>query len=160
MNRQTHIFNSPWFSWGLLILAYATFGRLLHSNTASSLNLLMWGGTLGMVIVNAGVLTLVWRPVRKFMLLGFQSDGGYSIMVLVLASLAVLAVVYVSAVVYGVVLIATSILVRVDCLVENMSDRASFIALVLLSLTGIGISWLPWLIQQGFTLFVAQFITL
>ncbi|MEO1095997.1 MAG: hypothetical protein AAFX01_13975 [Cyanobacteria bacterium J06638_28] len=155
MDRQTRIFNSPWLSWGLLILAYATFGRLLHSSADSSLSPLMWGTTLGVVALKAGVLTLVWRPVRKFVLLGFQSDWGYSIMVLVLASLAVLAVVYIRAFAYGVVLIATSILVRVDCLAKNMSDRASFVTLVLLSFIGIGVSWLPVLLQQGLTRFTA-----
>ncbi|MEM0980918.1 MAG: hypothetical protein AAGH78_11665 [Cyanobacteria bacterium P01_H01_bin.58] len=155
MNRQTRIFNSPWLSWGLLILAYATFGRLLHSSADGSLSPLMWGMTLGMVILKAGILTLVWRPVHKFVLLGFQSDWGYSIMVLVLASLAVLAVVHIRAFAYGVVLIATSLLVRVDCLVQQMSDRASFVALVLLSFIGIGVSWLPVLLQQGLRHFIA-----
>ncbi|MBE7381999.1 MAG: hypothetical protein F6J95_011375 [Leptolyngbya sp. SIO1E4] len=137
---------SHWLSWILLLLAYATFGRLLHSNEVSNL---VWGSTLAFVVVKASVLTLAWTPIRKFVLLGFQSDVGYSIMVLVLASLAVLAVVQFRAFAYVIVLVAASILVRVDCLVDGMGDRISFLILILLPLMGLGVSWLPQLLYRG-----------
>ncbi len=149
MNTPTRIMNSHWLSWGLLVIAYATFGRLLHTTHAPQY---AWGIVVAMIITKAAVLTLLWPPLRKFVLMGFQSDAGYSIMVLVLASLAVLAVVQIRAFAYGVVLIATSILVRVDCLIKSMGDRASFGALVLLPVIGIGLSWIPPLLHQGFTL--------
>ena len=136
--------NSRWLSWGLLVLAYATFGQLLQAGEAGQV---IWWSTLTFVFAKASVLTLIWRPVRKFVLLGFQSDAGYSIMVLVLASLAVLAVVQFRAFAYVVVLIATSILVRIDTLIDNMGNRLSFLTLLLLPLTGLGLSWLlQWLI--------------
>ncbi|MGF1460218.1 MAG: hypothetical protein ACFBSG_14480 [Leptolyngbyaceae cyanobacterium] len=134
------VITSYWLSWGLLILAYATYGQLLHSTQTDEY---IWYVTVGFVIVKAGMLTLFWAPVRDFALRGFQSDVGYSIMVLVLASLAVVAVVQFRAFAYIVVLIAAALLVRVDCLIDGLSDRRSFLTLILLALIGLGISWLP-----------------
>lgn len=138
--------NNRWLSWTLLVVAYATFGQLLHSNGASDL---VWGVTLVFVMVKACVLTLIWQPVRRFVLLGFQSDAGYSIMVLVLASLAVLVVVQFRAFAYVLVLIATTILARVDCLVDALGDRQSLGVLILLPLLGLAISWLSQLERIG-----------
>lgn len=135
-----------WLSWGLLILAYATYGQLLHSGDSSEY---IWAATVIFLIVKAGILTLVWRPVRDFALKGFQTDIGYSIMVLVLASLAVLAVVQFRTFAYVVVLIAAALLVRVDCLIDGMDDRVAFTTLVILPLIGLGASWLPTLLFQG-----------
>jgi hypothetical protein len=137
---------SQWLSWGLLTVAYATFGQLLHTTETDDL---IWLGTLVFLIVKAGILTLIWVPVRKFALRGFQSDVGYSIMVLVLASLAVLAVVQFRAFAYVIVLVATALLVRVDCLINGMGDLRAFLMLILLPLLGLGLSWLPQLVFQG-----------
>lgn len=138
---------SHWLSWGLLIVAYATYGQLLHSGEPASQYI--WFATLAFVVIKAGVLTLIWQPVRDFVLKGFKTDVGYSVMVLALASLAVLAVVQFRALTYIIVLIAAALLVRVDCLTEGMGDRLSFLTLVLLSLIGLGLSWLPTLLFQG-----------
>jgi hypothetical protein len=137
---------SHWLSWGLLTLAYATYGQLLHNYDSSQL---MWWVTLAFVVIKASVLTLLWRPVRDFVLKGFKTDVGYSIMVLALASFAVLAVTQFRTFAYMVVLITAALLVKVDCLVDGMGDRLSFFTLVSLSLVGLGISWLPFLLFQG-----------
>lgn len=137
---------SHWLSWGLLILGYATYGQLLHSNASDDY---MWWVTLAFMVVKSGILTLVWRPVRDLAIKGFQSDVGYSVMVLALASSAVLAVVQFRAFAYFIVLVATALLVRVDCLAQGMGDRRSFITLVLLAMMGLGLSWLPVLLFQG-----------
>jgi hypothetical protein len=137
---------SHWLSWGLLVVAYATFGQLLHAGKSGDV---IWLLTLVFLIAKAGMLTLIWPPVRKFVLRGFQSDVGYSIMVLVLASLAVLAVVQFRAFAYVIVLVATAILVRVDCLIKGMGDRLAFLTLILLPLLGLGLSWLPYMVFQG-----------
>lgn len=140
------LMKSHWLSWGLLVLGYATYGQLLHSVDSSQV---AWLFTLGFVLVKAGVLTLLWPPVRDFALKGFKTDVGYTIMVLALASLAVLAVVQFRTFTYIILLIASALLVRVDCLVDGMSDRLSFVTLVLLSLIGLGLSWLPTLLFHG-----------
>lgn len=140
------VLKSHWLSWTLLVVSYATFGQLLHAGASSQL---IWAATLIFLVVKAGILTLIWQPVRDFALKGFQTDIGYSVMVLVLASLAVLAVVQFRAFAYIIVLVAAALLVRVDCLVDGMSDRLAFLTLVMLSLIGLGLSWLPTLLFQG-----------
>lgn len=137
---------SHWLSWGLLLLSYATYGQLLHSNDSSQF---IWLVTLAFVVIKAGVFTLLWQFVRDFVLKGFKTDVGYSVMVLVLASSAVLAVTQFRTFAYVVVLIAAALLVKVDCLIDGMSDRLSFITIVLLSLIGLGLSWLPTLLFHG-----------
>ncbi len=134
-----------WLSWGLLMLAYATFGQLLHSNAA---NLTLWLFTLAFLVFKASVLTLFWRPARDFVLRGFQSDVGYIVMVLTFALGTVMAVVYFRAFGYVLVLVATAILVRVDCLIEGMEDFLAFLLLVGLPLAGLGLSWLPTLLLK------------
>jgi hypothetical protein len=74
---------------------------------------------------------------------------GYFIMVLVLASFAVVAAAQFHAFVYVIVLVASGILVRVDCLLEAMSDRVTFLILVLLPTIGLGLSWLPAMLFRG-----------
>jgi len=140
------LIKSHWLSWALLVLSYATYGQLLHSTDSSQL---VWLVTLGFIVVKAGILTLLWPPVREFALKGFKTDVGYTIMVLVLASFAVLAVVQFRTFAYMIVLLASALLVRVDCLIDDMGDRLSFLTLVLLSLIGLGISWLPTLLFYG-----------
>ncbi|MEM6520918.1 MAG: hypothetical protein AAF722_16475 [Cyanobacteria bacterium P01_C01_bin.70] len=135
-----------WLSRGALVLAYATYGQLLHANDANRYH---WLATLAFIVFKAGVLTLLWRPVRNFVLKGFKTDVGYSVMVLVLASMAVVAAVYFRTFAYMIVLVATALLVRVDCLIDSFGDRLSFLMLVLLALLGLGISWLPLLLFQG-----------
>ncbi|MGF1524375.1 MAG: hypothetical protein ACFBSF_18805 [Leptolyngbyaceae cyanobacterium] len=134
---------SRWLSWGLFVVAYATFGQLLQGNYAGHA---IWITTLIFVMAKASILTFVWTPIRKFALLGFQSDTGYSIMVLLLASLAVVAVVQFRAFAYVVVLVATAILVRIDTLIDDLGDHLAFLTLALLPLIGLGLSWLPQLI--------------
>ncbi|MEL6382436.1 MAG: hypothetical protein AAFQ89_08180 [Cyanobacteria bacterium J06626_18] len=134
---------SRWLSWGLFVVAYATFGQLLQDSYAGQA---IWITTLIFVLVKASILTFVWTPIRKFALLGFQSDAGYSIMVLLFASLAVVAVVQFRAFAYVVVLVATAILVRIDTLIDDLGDRWAFLTLTLLPLIGLGLSWLPRLI--------------
>lgn len=135
-----------WLSWGLLVLGYATYGQLLHSNASDQY---IWLVTLACIVIKSGILTLTWKPVRDLAIRGFQSDVGYSIMVLVFASLAVLAVVQLRAFAYFIVLVATALLVRVDCLAQGMGDRLSFVTLVLLATLGLGLSWLPVLLLQS-----------
>lgn len=140
---------SFWLSWGLLVLAYATFGQWLHGDGAEAL---VWWVTLAFVVLAAGGLTLIWQSVRQLVLMGFQSDVGYAVMVLLLASSAVLAVVQFRAFAYVVVLAAASILVKVDCLIQDLGDRLSFVVLLILPIIGLGLSWAPHLLPLGLEL--------
>ena len=129
-----------WLSWVLLVLAYSTYGQQLHGTGAEQT---VWLASIGFAVVKASLFTLLWRPARRFVLLGFQSDAGYSIMVLVLASLAVLVVVQFRTFAYIVVLVAAAILVRVDCLIQRLDDRQTFLMLLVLPLLGLGLTWVP-----------------
>jgi hypothetical protein len=137
---------AAWVSWLLLVLAYITYGQLLHQAEASAT---VWFVSLAFLLVKASIFTLLWHPARQLMLLGFKSDAGYSIMVLVLASLTVLVVVQFRAFAYIVVLVATAMLVRVDCLIQQRSDRWTFLVLLGLPLVGLGLTWLPDVVRGG-----------
>lgn len=137
---------SYWLSCALLVLAYTTCGRWLQGYEVTKA--IWWSTTTGFVIATAAALTLTWDAVCKFMLRGFQSDVGYSIMALMLTCLVVLSVVQFHTSAYLVLLVATSVLVRVDCLVQNLSDLQSFLVLTFLPVLGLGLSWLPHLFQS------------
>lgn len=135
-----------WISWILLAVAYATFGQLLHH---SGMGQMAWMGCIAFVVAIAGMLTVFWQPTRQVLLLCFQSDTGYSIMVLATASLAVLVVVQVHTFAYLLVLVATSLLARVDSLVDHLGNRVAFLYLVGVPLLGLGISWVPTLVNRA-----------
>lgn len=137
---------AAWVSWVLLVLAYITYGRLLHQAEAS---VTVWLVSLGFILIKASIFTLLWHPARRLMLLGFKSDVGYLVMVLVLASLTVLVVVQFRAFAYIVVLVATAMLVRVDCLIQQRGDRWTFLVLLGLPLVGLGLTWLPAVVRGG-----------
>jgi hypothetical protein len=128
----------PWLSWLLLLLAYATYGRLLKHNEASSLE---WALSVGFAVVIGGGLTVLWPLCRRVLLLGFQSDFGYFIMALSIASLAVVAVTQFQLFVYVSMLVAVSLLARVDTLVANINQLAAFGILTALALFGLSLSW-------------------
>jgi hypothetical protein len=137
---------TAWVSWALLVLAYTTYGQLLHQAEASAT---VWCVSLAFILIKASIFTLLWHPARRLMLLGFKSDVGYLVMVLVLASLTVLVMVQFRAFAYIVVLLATAMLVRVDCLIQQRSDRWTFLVLLGLPFVGLGLTWLPDVVRGG-----------
>jgi hypothetical protein len=139
-------FGGPWLSSALLVIAYATYGRFLHDGEAS---LLRWVFSGGFAIAIAGIMTILWVPTRRIILLGFKSDIGYAIMVLTLASLAVLAVVQIRVFSYFLVLTAVSLLARVDTLINDLHPALAFSLLALLAFIGLGLSWVPFLVSEG-----------
>jgi hypothetical protein len=134
---------SVWLSWALLVMAYATYGQFLHSVEATPLT---WGLSAGFAIALSGMMTILWVRSRQVILLGFRSDVGYSIMVLVLASLAVVAVYHFRGFAYFMVLIAVSLLARIDTLILDLNNALAFLTLSFLSLLGLGLSWIPHLL--------------
>jgi len=133
---------TPWLSWLLLVLAYMTYGRFLHSLEVATY---VWVLSGMFAIALAGIFTIFWAPFRRVLLMGFQSDAGYSIMVLAIASLSVLAVVQFHLFAYVLVLAAVSLLARVDTLLLDLGSPLSFLVLAGLPFLGLGIGWwLPW----------------
>ncbi|MEY3299000.1 MAG: hypothetical protein RLZZ597_2260, partial [Cyanobacteriota bacterium] len=81
--------DSPWLSSVLMMAAYITYGGFLMHIGASPV---VWGISLGVAVIFPALCTVCWKTCRRFILMGFQSDLGYVIMALSLASLAVAAV--------------------------------------------------------------------
>ncbi|MEM6254638.1 MAG: hypothetical protein AAF821_17125 [Cyanobacteria bacterium P01_D01_bin.156] len=127
----------PWLSALLLLLAYMGFGAFLHARHSSDL---MWWLGLGHAAIEAACLTFLWKPLRNFFLLGFQSDLGYTIMALVMASLAVVIVSWIQIFVYFLVMLAAALLLRVELLIRDISNSFAFIVIFVLSIGGLGLS--------------------
>ncbi|WP_155523660.1 hypothetical protein [Nodosilinea nodulosa] len=129
-----------WLSWTLMVIAHATYGGFLHARSAGPT---AWLLSIGIAIGGAGAITLFWPQIRRVILLGFQSDIGYFVMALSLASLAVVAVTQFQLFAYFAMLVAVSLLARVDNLILGIQDTAAFLWLSGLALLGLALSWLP-----------------
>jgi hypothetical protein len=142
--RQTLV--RPWLSWALLVVAYATYGGFLHDmeTTPSS-----WAISIVLTILLAAVTTIAWRPCRQVILLGFQSDLGYFIMALMLASLAVIAVTQFRIFTFWLLLVTVSLLARVDMLITKFEGAIAFLIMVALSMLGLGLAWIPHLLNTS-----------
>ena len=133
-------------SYILLLVTYTTFGWCLHASGATHF---AWTLTVFFVIALAGSMTTFWKPARRIALLGFRSDIGYLVMILLFASLAVLVLTWFHFFAYIVVIIAASLLVRIDALTQNLSNVSTLLILAGLPIIGLGLSWLPLLVTSG-----------
>ncbi|TVQ06098.1 MAG: hypothetical protein EA368_17885 [Leptolyngbya sp. DLM2.Bin27] len=133
-----------WLSWTLLVMAYTTFGGFLHHRQEPAA---IWAITVLLAIAGAWLITLGWPWVRRVILLGFKSDMGYFVMALSAASLAVVAVTQFDLFAYFAMLVAVSLLARVDNLIAGLRDAIAFLWLSGLALLGLALSWLPWLLS-------------
>ena len=127
----------PWLSALLLLLAYMGFGAFLHARHSPDI---IWWLALAYAVIEAAILTIMWKPLRNFFLLGFQSDVGYTIMALVIASFAVVIVSWIQIFVYFLVMLAAALLLRVELLIRDVGNSLSFIIILVLSLIGLGLS--------------------
>lgn len=124
----------------LLILANAVFGLFLHEehNSLSS-----WVLAVIFIMFQCGCLTVGWRPFRNFMLLGFKSDIGYSLMALAGASLAVVIVAWIQITAYFMMMLSALLLLRIQLYTNRTGSVLAFLILMLVSFAGLGLSWLP-----------------
>ena len=127
----------PWLSALLLLLAYMGFGAFLHARHSPDI---IWWLALAYAVIEAAILTIMWKPLRNFFLLGFQSDVGYTIMALVIASFAVVVVSWIQIFVYFLVMLAAALLLRVELLVRDIGNSLSFVTILFLSVIGLGLS--------------------
>ena len=127
----------PWLSSMLLLLAFMGFGAFLHSRDSSDV---VWWLALGYAVIESALLTIVWKPLRDFFLLGFKSDLGYTVMALVIASLAVVVVSQIQIFGYFLVTLAAALLLRVELLIRNIGNGLAFVLLLLLSMMGLFLS--------------------
>ena len=136
----------PLLSALLLMLANMMFGSFLHEYNQSYA---VWGTAIAYIVVECGVLSIAWRPTRDLILMGFQSDVGYTMMALGGASFAVVLVVWVKVSSYFLVMLAAALLLRVKLYTGRGGDFISFLILLGTSLAGLSISWIPTLAQAG-----------
>lgn len=129
--------NLPWLSSLLLLLAFMGFGAFLHDRHSPDL---IWGFALAYAVVEAALLTIMWKPLRNFFLLGFQSDVGYTVMALVIASLAVVVVSWIQIFVYFLVMLAAALLLRVELLIRDIGNSLAFVTIFVLSIMGLALS--------------------
>ncbi len=135
---------NPVFSMLLLLLANLVFGLFLQEHQSSQL---YWIIAIAYIAVECGVLSIAWRPTRNFILLGFKSDLGYSLMALGIASFAVVVVAWVQISSYFFMLWAAALLLRIKLYTYRVNTAVSFLIMLFVSLLGLGASWLPTLVK-------------
>ncbi len=127
----------PWLSSLLLLMAFMGFGAFLHSRHSPDF---VWWLALGYAVIESALLTIIWKPLRNFFLLGFKSDLGYTVMALVIASLAVVIVSWIQIFIYFLVMLAAALLLRVELLIRDVGNSLAFVTILTLSLIGLGLS--------------------
>ncbi|MEB3314402.1 MAG: hypothetical protein VKL98_09680 [Cyanobacteriota bacterium] len=133
----------PWFSSVLLVVAFATYGGYLHSVKTAPWQ---WAVNGVLVVLLAAGATFFRSFLRQAVLLGFNSDLGYLLLALGLASLAIAVVAQFRLVAYWGLLVAATLLVRVDLLVAKLDNSLAWLSLVGLCWLGLGLSWVPQLL--------------
>ena len=131
----------PLFSAVLLLLANMAFGFFLHTEYNSALY--PWMAATLYVVLECSALSIAWKPMRNFVLLGFQSDVGYTCMALGIASFAVVALAWVQISTYFLMMLSAAILLRIKLYTERGGPLLSFLILTMLSIGGLALSWLP-----------------
>lgn len=137
---------NPAFSMLLLLLANLVFGLFLQEHQSLQIH---WIIAIGYIALECGILSIAWRPTRDFILLGFKSDMGYSLMALGIASFAVVVVAWIQISSYFFMLWAAALLLRIKLYTYRVNTVVSFLIMLLISLLGLGISWVPALIKTG-----------
>ena len=128
-----------WLSVSLLTLSYFTYGWFLHH---VSVGLMVWLLSGGFALALSSLLTIAWDSCRQFVLRRIQSDVGYTLAILSLASLAVALIAWIHIFAYFIVMIAGALFVRLDTVVRGFSRRRAFLLLLTIALFGLGSSWI------------------
>ena len=137
---------NPAFSMLLLLLANLVFGLFLQEHQSLQIH---WIIAIGYIALECGILSIAWRPTRDFILLGFKSDMGYSLMAVGIAAFAVVVVAWIQISSYFFMLWAAALLLRIKLYTYRVNAAVSFLIMLLVSLLGLGISWVPALIKTG-----------
>lgn len=131
----------------MLLLANMAFGLYLHSEYSTTLS--PWVAATAYVVFECSALSVAWKPVRNFVLLGFQSDVGYASMALAGASFAVVVLVWIQISTYFLMMLSAAILLRIKLHTRRGGPIFSFFVLAITSLGGLALSWLPILSTIG-----------
>ena len=133
----------PGLSDIILLLANMAFGFFLQDLETSTLG---WAIAVFYIVVECSVLSVAFARARDFVLLGFKSDVGYTLMALAAASFAVVIVAWVQISTYFLTMLAAAVLLRIKLYIRRSQSLFAFFVLVITSFVGLGLSWLPVLI--------------
>ena len=137
----------PLLSAIMLLLANMAFGFFLHTEYDS--DLYAWIAATVYVVFECSALSIAWRPVRNFILLGFKSDVGYACMALTGASFAVVTLAWFQISTYFLMMLSAAILLRIKLYTKRGGPIISFILLTTISVSGLALSWVPILAKIG-----------
>lgn len=139
-------FRFPGLSVIFLLLANMAFGFFLHEINPSDF---VWIIAIAYIVLECSILSIAWHQTSEFVLMGFQSDVGYSLMALAGASLAVVIVAWIQISTYFLMMLAAAMLLRIKLYTRRGSAFSSFVIMLTVSLAGLAISWLPTLLKVG-----------
>lgn len=128
----------PGLSVVMLLLANMAFGFFLRNHAFHET---AWVLAVIYVILECGALSIVWKPARDFVLMGFRSAVGYTCMALAIASFAVVFVAWIQVSIYFLMMLCAAILLRIKLYTRRGGAVSSFLIMVSASLAGLAISW-------------------
>lgn len=122
----------------------------MHGRSSSEL---AWIMAIAYILFECSILSVAWKPTQRFLLLGFKSDVGYTLMALAIASFAVVIVAWVQISSHFLVMLAAAILLRVKLYTGRAGAVLAFLIMIATSLVGLALSWLPIWIRTGQLIF-------
>ena len=128
----------PALSVVMLLFANMVFGFFLRDHAFHES---AWILAIIYVILECGALSIAWKPARDLVLMGFQSDLGYTCMALAIASFAVVVVAWIQVSTYFLMMLCAAILLRVKLYTRRGGAISSFLIMLSASLAGLAISW-------------------
>jgi hypothetical protein len=137
----------PLISMLMLIVASMAFGTFLHQNESP---LFVWIMGSLYIVIQCSILSIAWQPTLQFILLGFKSEVGYSILALAVASSAVIIVTWIKPFSYFLVMFAAALLLRIKLHTRRQGALLSFFVMILMSALGLFISSMPALAKAGY----------
>ncbi len=147
IRRRYPFVRLPLLSTLLLMLANLAYGFFLHDNYGQSY--FVWGIAIVYSVIECSALSIAWRPTRDFILLGFKSDVGYSLMALAAASFAVVLLAWIRISSYFLGMIAAALLLRIQLYTRRGGAVISFLIMLSVSFLGLALSWIPTLAEAG-----------
>ena len=130
----------PLLSAIMLLLSNMAFGTFLRNEYN---NQYAWIAASLYIVFECSALSIAWRPVRRFILLGFKSDVGYACMAFAGASFAVVALAWFQISTYFLMMLSAAILLRIKLYTKRGGPLISFVILTAISIGGLALSWLP-----------------
>lgn len=129
----------PWTSITILLFAYITYSWFLCQSDFSPF---IWVFSLVFALILAGFVSAFMYDVRVWLTSWLQSDVGYFAAVFVAAFLATVVLIWIRFFAYILVLLAATILARLDLRTVGFNELQAFWLLFFVSMLGLGLGFL------------------